>query len=371
MLAALLFLAVCFLAYSNGANDNFKGVASLFGSRTCWYRAAISWATATTFAGSAAAIFLAQELLKKFSGKGLVPDTLVASPQFLLAVAIGAGATVILATLLGFPVSTTHGLTGALVGAGLAASGGQVNFAALGGGFVAPLLLSPAVAVAAGALIYLVFRYARLRLGVTKEMCVCAGIEQEVVPLPQPDGVFAAQSMPRLSVAVDDEAVCTQRYAGTVLGVKAGRLVDVFHFLSAGAVSFARGLNDTPKIAALLLAASALNMRWGLVAVAVMMAAGGLLNARKVAETMSHRITGMNPGQGFAANLSTALLVTTASVHGLPVSTTHVSVGSLLGIGVTTRQAKWRSVLAVILSWIITLPCAAMLAAAAFWLLAG
>src|SRR3989475_7779319 len=127
----LLFLAVVFLAYSNGANDNFKGVASLFGSRTCSYRTAISWATVTTFAGSVAAIFLAQGLLKKFSGKGLVPDALTASPEFLLAVAIGAGATVILATLTGFPISTTHGLTGALVGAGLMAAGPEVNFGVL------------------------------------------------------------------------------------------------------------------------------------------------------------------------------------------------------------------------------------------------
>ena len=74
MTLALLFLATCFLAYSNGANDNFKGVASLFGSRTCSYRTAISWATITTFAGSIVSIFLAQALLKKFSGKAIVPD---------------------------------------------------------------------------------------------------------------------------------------------------------------------------------------------------------------------------------------------------------------------------------------------------------
>src|SRR2546426_12157337 len=106
MTLALLFLATCFLAYSNGANDNFKGVASLFGSRTSSYRTAISWATVTTFAGSVAAIFLAQGLLKSFSGKGLVPDSSTGSPEFLLAVAVGAGATVIIATLTGFPISS-------------------------------------------------------------------------------------------------------------------------------------------------------------------------------------------------------------------------------------------------------------------------
>src|ERR1051326_2518665 len=99
------------------------------------------------------------------------------------------------------------------------------------------------------------------------------------------------------------------------------------------------------------------------------MAAGGLISARKVADTMANGITGMNPGQGFAANLATALLVTTASYHGLPVSTTHVSVGSLLGIGITTRQAKWKPVMGVLLSWIITLPCAAALAALAYLVL--
>ncbi|MBU6402573.1 MAG: inorganic phosphate transporter family protein [Verrucomicrobia bacterium] len=371
MLTTLVFLAVCFLAYANGANDNFKGVASLFGSRTCGYRTAITWATVTTLAGSLTAMSVAQALLRKFSGAGLVPGALTASPQFVLAVALGAGATVILAALLGFPISTTHGLVGALLGAGLVAVGGQVNFAVLGRTFVAPLLLSPLLAVVVGAVVYLLFRYARLRLGITKEMCVCAGVEQQVIPLAQPNGVFAAQTLPTLSVAVDNPAACVQRYAGSVLGVNAGRLLDALHFLSAGAVSFARGLNDTPKIAALLLVAPAFNVRWGLFAAAAAMAIGGLLNARAVAETMSHKLTDMNPGQGFAANLSTALLVTTASVHGLPVSTTHVSVGSLLGMGGVTRQAKWKPVFGVLASWVITLPCAAGVAALMYWLVSA
>ena len=99
------------------------------------------------------------------------------------------------------------------------------------------------------------------------------------------------------------------------------------------------------------------------------MAVGGLLNARKVADTMANKITDMNPGQGFAANLATALLVNTASYHGMPVSTTHVSVGSLLGIGITTQQAKWRPVFGILLSWVVTLPCAAFLAALAYLIL--
>ena len=157
-----------------------------------------------------------------------------------------------------------------------------------------------------------------------------------------------------------------------------GALVGAGIVAGAGNVNFgALGSNfvmpllfyDTPKIAALLLVATALDIKWGLVAVTVSMAVGGLLNARKVAETMANRITDMNPGQGFAANLVTAILVNTASYHGLPVSTTHVSVGSLLGIGITTRQAKWKQVFGVLLSWVVTLPCAATLSALCYRLL--
>jgi inorganic phosphate transporter, PiT family len=78
--------------------------------------------------------------------------------------------------------------------------------------------------------------------------------------------------------------------------MNAGRVLDVLHFLSGGAVSFARGLNDTPKIAALLLVAGASGAHWGLASVAVAMAVGGLLNAKRVADTMSHKLTGMNTG---------------------------------------------------------------------------
>ena len=365
----LLCIAVAFLACSNGANDNFKGVASLFGSRTTSYRTALTWATLTTLAGSVCSIFLAQALLSKFSGRGIVPDALAGSEPFLLAVAIGAGLTVIVATRLGLPISTTHGLTGAIVGSGFAALGGQLAFGVLGTQFLLPLLLSPVVAVLLGALLYLTFRYLRLRLGITKESCICIGIEERVVPLPQPHSVLAVQRAAPLAVAFNDEAQCYERYAGAYLGLNCQRTMDAAHFLSAGVVSFARGLNDTPKMAALLVVVPALGIHWSLALVALAIALGGILGARRVAETMSRRITPMNHGQGFSANLATGILVILASTFGLPVSTTHVSVGALFGIGVTTRQANLPVVSGILLSWLLTLPCAALLSATAYWLL--
>src|SRR5438552_7002920 len=364
MAFALLFFATCFLAYSNGANDNFKGVASLFGSRTCSYRTAISWATITTFAGSIMSIYLAQTLLKKFSGKGIVPDYFAGSEYFLLSVAIGAGLTVIIAALTGFPISTTHALTGAIIGCGFVAMGAHLNFSALGKGFVLPLLLSPVLAMAIAGLLYVFFHGARIAFGLKKEWCVCIGAEERVIAMPQPNSSFALRAVSLPShLTVDELENCRERYGGNFFGFTSHQVVDAAHFLSAGIVSFARGLNDTPKIVALLLLCKALDVRWGFLTVAVTMAIGGLLSARRVAETMGHGITTMNHGQGFSANLATGILVVLASLFGLPVSTTHVSVGALFGIGLTTGQARPRVMLNIALSWIITLPCAALIAA--------
>jgi len=370
MILGLLFLATLFLAYSNGANDNFKGVATLFGSGATNYQRAIAWATATTLAGSVCSIFLAEALVKNFSGKGLVPDALVASPQFLLAVALGAGLTVMLATVTGFPVSTTHGLTGALVGAGLAAVGAQVNFAKLGNSFFLPLLVSPLIAVCLGMVVYVVARAFRVKCGVTKEWCVCIGETEHIIPIPQPASVLSLGrvALPEVSFGTIDH--CEQRYKGSMLGVSTQKVIDCFHFISAGSVGFARGLNDTPKIVALVIVIRAVGIRWGMIAVALGMAVGGLLSARKVAITMSRKITPLNHGQGFTANLVTAVLVIFASRQGLPVSTTHVAVGSLFGIGLATRQANPRVVSGILTSWILTLPIAAALAGIAYRLLA-
>jgi inorganic phosphate transporter, PiT family len=370
MMAITLFLATCFLAYSNGANDNFKGVASLFGCKAASYRTAVTWATLTTFAGSITAIFLAQALLKKFSGKGLVPDAIVGSDQFLLAVVIGAALTVIVATRFGFPISTTHSLIGAIVGGGLVAVGGAVKFSALGKGFVLPLLLSPVLAILLGGLLYFIFRSTRLALGITKEWCVCVGCDERVIALPQPASILTMRPAPSpLRLTVDELENCQERYAGSMLGLSSQQLMDAAHFLSAGVVSFARGLNDTPKIVAMLLLLPALDLRWGFFAVAATMAIGGLLHSRRIAETMSHKITTMNHGQGFSANLATGILVIAASLFGLPVSTTHVSVGSLFGIGIATGQANPRVMRNIAFSWLVTLPCAALLSAGAYALL--
>ncbi|RUL87949.1 inorganic phosphate transporter [Tautonia sociabilis] len=360
MVTTILLISGLLLAFANGGNDNVKGVATLFGSGTTDYRRALYWATGTTLIGSFVAVLIAQTLLARFSGKGLVPDELAASPHFLAAVGMGAGLAVVLATRIGMPISTTHALVGALVGAGAAAAA-SVHWGTLGAAFFAPLLLSPVLALVATAAVYPVFRAIRVGLGVGKQSCFCVGLEPvEIVPLQSP--AAALERSRHLTLTLGTTVTCHERYEGQVLGVNCRALLDALHYLSAGLVSFARGLNDTPKIAALMLAAPSIGTAPSIMACGVVIAAGGLTSGRRVAETMGRRITPMNAGQGFTANLMTGLLVIGASRFGLPVSTTHVSCGSLFGLGAVTGGARRAQVVKIVLAWVVTLPVAATLA---------
>ena len=112
----LLICVALFLAFGNGANDNFKGFATVWGTDSLSYRQALLLA-------------LAHGLVQQFSGKGLLPQAMVETPRFLVSVGLGAALTVIIATRAGLPISTTHALIGGLVGAGFAASPEQLHLA--------------------------------------------------------------------------------------------------------------------------------------------------------------------------------------------------------------------------------------------------
>ncbi|MDE1467828.1 inorganic phosphate transporter [Aurantiacibacter sp. D1-12] len=308
----LLGFAALFLAFSNGANDNFKGFATIWGSKTLPYRRALLLATIATVLGGLASVVLAEGLVSQFSGKGLVGDDLAGQPRFALAVASGAAATVILATRLGFPISTTHALVGGLVGAGVALSEEAINLGNLGSGFVVPLLVSPFMSAGLGLVFYwLLKRFKRSHPGAKPaETPIARGL----------------------------------------------------HLLSATSICFARGVNDAPKLAALLVGTQLLDESLAALGVTVAMGIGGWLLSRRVAETMSHKINRLDHAQGTTANLVTAGLVLGASRFGLPVSTTHVSVGSIIGTGASAGTLDLKVVRNVLGSWVLTLPTSAVIA---------
>jgi inorganic phosphate transporter, PiT family len=376
ILAGFLLISTLFLAYANGANDNFKGVATLYGAYSLDYRAALWLGTGATFLGGLTSIVVATGLIKMFSGAGVVPAEIATLPSFLTAVSAAAGGTVILATILGLPVSTTHSLTGAIIGTGLVFVGPHLNLALLGKSFALPLLVSPIVAVILTVVFYGLMHQIAQRTGIKRETCVCLdGARLTAVanlrPVPAgAEGYATAYSHDGGQlITVASAQQCVEKYGGKVLGLQVQQVTDAAHIASAAAVSFARGLNDTPKMLALLLAAQVMDLRYGALAIVVAMAIGGLLNARKVAQTMGRGISKMNDGQALSANLVTAFLVIVASRLGMPVSTTQVSVGAIAGVGLVNGTANGKMISGILASWLMTLPIAAALGASVAFIL--
>ena len=357
----VLLLLTLGLAFANGANDVSKGIATLVGSGATRYRAAVMWGTAWTLAGGLTAAFFSQGLVATFSGKGLLVNPPGGS-TFLLSVACGAIVWLLIANRTGLPVSTTHALTGALCGAGLAAAGVPgVAWAAVAKKVALPLALSPVISLV------LVLILAPVALPVFRRahrFCVCVERRE---PLPAAAGAALASSLPALDLVAASD--CPPETL-----VRVG-LLDSLHWTSAGATSFFRGLNDTPKILALGIAATGGFGISGLTfyaLVAVAMSFGSVLGGFRVTETLARKVTRISHDDGLLANLATSALVSLASLWALPVSTTHVSSGAIIGIGAESKESRlqWRTVREMLLAWVVTLPASALVAALAFRLLA-
>lgn len=361
----ILILSTFFLAYANGANDNFKGVATLFGSASCSYKTALLWATATTFLGGIAAIFFAQELIVNFSGKGILSESLMALPIYGSAIVAGAAITVFVATKLGMPISTTHALVGALTGIGLIANNHYAYLYSVLKLFVLPLLIGPILSTLLSFMLYKLLNYVRIKTNITKEYCICIDNNTDYQ---------SYESKNQLMIAIKNNPTInscnvSEHYTSDLFGITAQKVVKVLHFLSAGLVCFARGLNDVPKIIAILLITNVFDFNLTVFVIVLTMCIGGLINAKKVAFNMSKNITHLNEGQGFTANIVTGILTTIASLFGMPVSTTHASVGAIFGIAYANKNANLKMFYSILTSWIFTLPIAAVLTGLVYYLL--
>jgi PiT family inorganic phosphate transporter len=366
LLAIVTIVCATAVAWANGANDVSKGVATLVGSRLATYRHGLEWGTLWTVAGSVTALAVTTTLIKTFS-TGLVAGPFATTAEFPLAVAAGAFLWVLLASSTGLPVSTTHALTGAIVGTALAAGGMHgVRWALAVKAVAVPLALSP---FAAAGLAYVVHAVASRRLSAAARYCVCVQ-EKALVVLPESrtGTVAAARAIILPLVLVDEARACAS--AETMGGV---RLTDAAHWMSSAALSFARGLNDTPKIVALAMgaaAAVAFPSAPLYVVIALVIGAGSFLGGRRVTETLAERVTAVDPLEGLAASAVAAALVLTASFSALPVSTTHVASGAIVGVGLRSgsRSVHWGTVWNIVSAWLVTLPLSAAGAATA-WVL--
>jgi PiT family inorganic phosphate transporter len=355
-MAILLVLVTLGVAFANGANDVSKGIATLVGAGLAEERRAILWGTGWTVLGVAAALVLSHGLVATFSGQGVLvaPPTGLAWPA-----AVGAGVVgwLVLATRAALPVSTTHALVGAIIGAGLVAGGpAGVQWTAVFAKVGVPLLVSPFLSLA------LVFGLLPAAAGAFRRLgryCVCLE-QRELAFVPVgPGQTLAAGRELRVRAGAD----CPPRVLTRV------NALDSMHWLTAGFTSFARGLNDSPKILALgLVAGAGLGLGpsalLGLVAAA--MGAGSWYAGRRVTGTLATGVTPMSGSEALTANAVTSGLVGLASNFGWPVSTTHVSTGAVIAVGMQRRELHGKLVKEMLLAWLVTVPVAALLAGAVY-----
>ncbi len=367
----LLFALVFILAYANGANDISKGIATLVGGRVIRASSAIIWGTLTTTIGALVGVAIAGGLIKTLSS-GILSNSVTAT-SFPIAVAIGAFGWIFFATKTGLPVSTTHALTGALVGTALAQLGASgVVWQALLTKIALPLALSPLVSFG---MAWLIFPVIRRALAGVNSYCLCLEVQQtQLIPVAlarpslnliseHPIKANALAVPPSVQFVADKAETCERTVSRSAVKL---RVADSLHLLTSGLTSFARGMNDTPKIAALLIGTSwfgGVNTITLFAFVAIAMAAGSLFAGRKVLNTMAEKITPMDGLESFTANFGASSLVTAATFMGFPLSTTHVTTSAIIGIGVSSRgRANWKVVRDILLAWLVTLPTAAIIA---------
>jgi inorganic phosphate transporter, PiT family len=322
MITIILIMLVG-LAVANGANDVSKGVATLAGAGVTAYRTAIGWGTITTAVGAVLSIQLGRGMGKLFSS-GIFAGK--PTDAFALAVLIGATSWVTLATVTKLPVSTTHAVVGSLVGAGLVIEASGVQWQGLVQKVLTPLLASVFVAY----IISLLLAYA-------------------IKPLARRSADRAANG-----------------------GGKA-KVINVLHWITSGATSGARGLNDTPKIAAIggfALIPAGYSANTVSLIVAVAMTAGSLLGIR-VARRLGDNVIKLSHYDGFTANLTTASLVGLGGVYALPMTTTQVSTGSIAGTaGFNFSRLSGKTLRDFAIAWLVTPFWGAAVAALAMWIIA-
>ncbi len=360
-----LLVSVLFLIYVNGANDNFKGVATLYGSRIWNYKKALVWSSITTLIGSVSSLYFAKNLYELFTFPFLYTDEYVNLIEYILPIILGSAFTVLVATVLGFPISTTHSLIGAITGIVFYIHKGFNMNSKIVYQFFLPLIFSPLISIIFTIVFFIfiknvLYRYSVILSKKVYSKCICIDSKRLVT-----NTNFLFQNS---HIVYNDSEFCSRNYNNKILFNFTYRKIDILHFISAGFLCFARGLNDTPKLAGIIFW-KYVSSEYSLFLVSIIMVLGGIFHSRKVAYNISKKITPMDAIQGFSANFISFLIVFLASILGLPVSTTHTSIGSIFGIGLINKKINGILFRDILIAWFITLPFAAISSILFFYIL--
>ncbi len=399
-----------FMAFNNGANDVANAFASAVGSKAITIKQALIIAAVLNLVG---AVLLGSQVAKTLI-ESVLSDSLSINPEQyvlgMIASLLASGIFVLLSTLTGMPVSSTHAIVGSFAGIGIVVEG----FSAVNWGLFGIIglfwIISPLIA---GALAWGTLRY--IRKQIYKKAKKGKLIKTFINKVP----IFVAATVALLVFSIIKRSVfadsmvlspimtwgitllsCFATYCATrVMLIKWLAHADEdkgeveaeksFRKLQVGAscyVAFAHGSNDvsnsiSPVIAIFLVMATGQVPvagvplppvpLWILLLGGVGMAVGIALLGHKVMATLGTKLTLMNNSKGFSVDFATATTVVLASILAMPVSSTHAATGAVVGVALDKgRHGLNLSILIKIFSaWVITVPAAAILTILIYWLL--
>ena len=401
------FLAL-YMAWGIGANDVANAMGTSVGSGALTLGGAVLVAGVLEFSGA----FLAGGHVTDTVRKGMLDmDKVALAPELLvygmLAALSSAGTLLLLASWKGLPISTTHSIVGAIIGFGSVAFGIE----AVAWGKVIQIVLSWITSpLLGGALAFGIFRLIRSLILNQEDPIASArtrgpyfffvvffvigmvtlfkGLKNLNLDFDFATALLLSLGLGALGFAIG--SVFVRRVAAQVAagddenrrtrGVE--RIFVVLQILTACAVAFAHGSNDVANsigpLAAIVNADVGIDMVKQSAVAPWMLALGGIgivfglaTWGYRVMETIGRKITELTPSRGFAAELAAAMTIILASRLGIPVSTTHILVGAVLGVGLARGigALDLRVVGQVFVSWVATVPLAALFSIAFFYLL--
>ncbi|MFF4537790.1 anion permease [Streptomyces aureus] len=308
--------------YTNGFHDSANAIATSVSTRALTPRAALAMAAVMNLAGA----FLGSGVAKTVS------EGLIQTPEgskgmgILFAALIGAITWNLITWYFGLPSSSSHALFGGMVGAALA-GGTAVYWSGLVDKVIIPMFLSPVVGLLVG---YLV-------------MALIMWLFRRSNPHKTKRGFRIAQTVSAAGMALGHGLQDAQKTMGVV----------VMALVIAGEQS----ANDPIPV-------------WVKIVCATMLSLGTYAGGWRIMRTLGRKIIELDPPQGFAAETTGAsIMFATAYIFKAPISTTHVITSAIMGVGATKRvnAVRWGVAKNIVLGWFITMPAAAIVAAASFW----
>jgi len=407
-----LILAVVFGLYMTwgiGANDVANAMGTSVGSGGITVKQAIIIAAIFEFAGA----FIAGGNVTKTIRKGIInPDLIVATPELLvygmLAALLASAIWLMLASWNGWPVSTSHSIIGGLVGFAMVGIGmAAVNWGKIGQ-IVASWLISPLLGGVFGYMLMISVQKLILRTHdpvqqakkwgpfyvflvgwIVSLVTMFKGLKHLHLDLSPVESLLGATIVGIVIALIGrkmiSKVVVEESADRDVQFAMVEKIFVPMMVFTACAMAFAHGSNDVangigPLAAVISLVESGGEVTqqaampiWVLVLGGVGIVVGLATLGYRVMRTIGTKITQLTPTRGYCATLAAATTVVLASKTGLPVSTTHIAVGAVMGVGMTRGLGALdlRVIRDIVLSWVITIPAGGILAMFFFFTLKG